>query len=86
VSWLLSTGSSMLTGLAYRRGHESEADCFAVALMARTGGRPEPMADLLLRMEGGAKNGSGDQSWLEFLSSHPATPQRAEALKGGGCQ
>lgn len=87
VSWLLSTGSSMLTGLAYRRGHESEADCFAVALMARTGGRTEPMAELLLRMEGGgAKKGSGDQGWLEFLSSHPATPQRAEALKGGGCQ
>jgi predicted Zn-dependent protease len=89
VSWLLSTGSSMLTGLAYRRGHESEADCFALALMTRTGGRAEPMADLLLRMEGaghdkGAREGGG---WVEFLSSHPATPQRAQAFKGGqGCR
>lgn len=91
VSWLLSTGSSLLTGLAYRRNHESEADCFAVALMARTGGRTEPMADLLLRMEAAAEAKAGgerkakreDGSWIEFLSSHPATPQRAQGLKTG---
>ena len=85
VSWLLSTGSSMLTGLAYRRGHESEADCFALALMNRTGGKTGPMADLLLRMEGGDAKGQQAQegSWVEFLSSHPATPQRAQALKAG---
>ncbi|HEY0823602.1 MAG TPA: M48 family metallopeptidase [Ramlibacter sp.] len=86
VSWLLSTGSSLLTGLSYRRNHEAEADCFAVALMARTGGRTEPMADLLLKVEGdaGAKAPRQDGGWFELLSSHPATPQRAQALKSGG--
>lgn len=85
VSWLLSTGSSLLTGLAYRRNHEAEADCFAVALMTRTGGRTAPMADLLLQVEETAagKGPREDSGWLELLSSHPATPQRAQALKSG---
>ena len=83
VSWLLSTGSSMLTGLSYRRSHEAEADCFAVALMARTGGRTEPLAQLLQHAEGGGKAARGDGGWVELLSSHPATPQRAEVLTGG---
>ncbi|WP_255428380.1 M48 family metallopeptidase [Ramlibacter cellulosilyticus] len=82
VSWLASIGGSMLTGLSYRRSHESEADCFAVALMARTGGRTAPMADLLMKMDHGAKAGES-AGWTELLSSHPATPQRAEALKRG---
>jgi Zn-dependent protease with chaperone function len=95
VSWLLSTGSSLLTGLSYRRNHETEADCFAVALMTRTGGRAEPMADLLLKVESDAgdkasrsgKTGEAprqEAGWFELLSSHPATPQRAQALKSGG--
>jgi Zn-dependent protease with chaperone function len=83
VSWLASLGGSMLTGLSYRRGHESEADCFAVALLARTGGRAAPMADLLLKMDSGAKAGDSG-GWMDFLSSHPATPERARILKSGG--
>jgi len=82
VSWLASVGGSMLTGLSYRRGHETEADCFALALMARAGGPTQPMADLLLKMDKGAKEGE-PAGWTEFLSSHPATPQRAMALKRG---
>jgi hypothetical protein len=31
VSSLVSIGGSLLTGLAYRRNHETEADCFAAA-------------------------------------------------------
>jgi Zn-dependent protease with chaperone function len=85
VSWLLSSGSSLLTGLSYRRSHETEADCFAQALMTRTGGRTEPMADLLLQMESsaGKKQRTDNNSWMELASSHPATAQRAQALKSG---
>ena len=82
VSWLASVGGSMLTGLSYRRNHESEADCFASALMTRGGGKTAPMADLLMKMDRGAKEGQG-AGWTEILSSHPATPQRAAALKAG---
>lgn len=83
VSWLLSGGSSLLTGLSYRRSHETEADCFAVALMARTGGQTGPMADLLLRIDGNGKAPAQDARWFDLLSSHPATPERARALKTG---
>lgn len=48
VSGLLSTGSALLTGLAYRRNHEREADCFTIALMGHARLPTAPMADLLL--------------------------------------
>jgi Zn-dependent protease with chaperone function len=82
VSWLASVGGSMLTGLSYRRSHESEADCFAIALMARTGQSTTPMADLLMKMDHGAKPGD-KPGWSELLSSHPATPGRVDALRRG---
>ncbi len=48
VSGLLSTGSALLTGLAYSRSKEREADCFAIALMGQARLPTAPMADLLL--------------------------------------
>lgn len=82
VSWMASMGGSLLTGLSYRRGHETESDCFAVALMQRNGGQAKPMADLLMRMDKGAQEGE-KAGWSEWLSSHPATPERAVALRSG---
>ena len=85
VSTLVSMGGSVLTGLAYRRGHEAEADCFALDLLARGRTPSPPMADLLLKMEKDA-GVDGMPGWTEFLSSHPATPERALALRDGrGC-
>lgn len=91
VSVLVSTGGSLLTGLAYRRGHEAEADCFAATLMRKAQLPTTPMADLLLGMEaerGGKKAAEGDASWMTLLSSHPDTGARARSLKAGrieGC-
>jgi Zn-dependent protease with chaperone function len=100
VSTLVSMGGSLLTGLAYRRSHETEADCFAAALMRKAQLPAAPMADLLLAMEQArerpttapAKQGAGspqDSSALaSLLSSHPATAERARLLKQGrqqGC-
>jgi Zn-dependent protease with chaperone function len=95
VSSLLSIGASMLTGLAYRRNHETEADCFAVALMRKAQQPTAPMADLLLGMEGerggeaakkeATTSGGGIAN---LLSSHPQTAERALKLKEGrveGC-
>jgi Zn-dependent protease with chaperone function len=91
VSSIVSMGGSLLTGLAYRRGHETEADCFATALMRRAGLPTAPMADLLLGIEAvatGTKPGAApqDSSWMNLLSSHPETPQRARDLKDGKAQ
>jgi Zn-dependent protease with chaperone function len=90
VSSLLSVGGSLLTGLAYRRGHEGEADCFAVALMRQAGLPTAPMADLLLQLDGRGRAAAGAQGageagsgWGSLLSSHPETPQRARDLKEG---
>ena len=50
VSTLVSTGSSLLTGLAYQRGHEREADCFAIAVLKQSNISTAPMGELLLAM------------------------------------
>jgi Zn-dependent protease with chaperone function len=97
VSHLLSIGSSVLTGLSYRRKHEAEADCFALALMRRSGLATAPMGDLLLGL-GEAKGAAGTPpekrksastagSGLgDLLSTHPATAERARLLKQGLAQ
>lgn len=51
VSSIVSFGSSLLTGLSYRRSHETEADCYAVAMMKKAGLPTKPMTDLLLSIE-----------------------------------
>jgi Zn-dependent protease with chaperone function len=87
MSSIVSIGASMLTGLAYRRSHETEADCFAVALMRRAGLPTAPMGELLLKAEGVEKAKSGEgASWMSVLSSHPETPQRARDLQDGAAQ
>ena len=51
VSSLVSMGASMLTGLSYQRSHETESDCYAIAMMRQAGLPTAPMADLLLGIE-----------------------------------
>jgi len=85
VSSLVSGGASLLTGLAYSRRHETEADCYAVALLRGAGLPTAPMADLLLGIEGAAMRQAGGADWF---STHPDTARRAERLKAGapmGC-
>jgi Zn-dependent protease with chaperone function len=91
VSTLLSMGGSLLTGLAYRRNHETEADCFAAVLMHKARLPAAPMADLLLGIAGArapGKPADGGGGLASLLSSHPETALRARKLKQGqveGC-
>ncbi|KRD16424.1 MULTISPECIES: M48 family metallopeptidase [Acidovorax] len=48
VSAIVSTGASVLTGLAYSRSHEREADCYAIAVMGQAALPTAPMGKLLL--------------------------------------
>lgn len=90
VSGVVSAGSTLLTGLAYQRSHEREADCFAIALMADGQLPTQPMADLLLAIardsRKDAKAGEEDKAlgplW-SLLSSHPDTEARARELRAG---
>lgn len=81
VSSVVSFGAAIVTGLAYRRGHESEADCFALALMRDAKLPTKPMAELLLRLDDApAAKGS---AIFNLLSSHPETRERAARLASG---
>ncbi|WP_225780957.1 M48 family metallopeptidase [Xenophilus sp. Marseille-Q4582] len=99
VSSLVATASTVLTHLAYRRDHEREADCFAVALMRQAGLPVAPMADLLQTIDGpprpakekaggapgadGATPVPGESAGADWFSSHPDTAGRAQALRAG---
>ena len=48
VSGVVSTGATVLTGRAYSRNHEREADCYAIALMGHAALPTAPMGKLLL--------------------------------------
>ncbi|WP_342721397.1 M48 family metallopeptidase [Acidovorax sp. FHTAMBA] len=58
VSAIVSTGASVLTGLAYSRNHEREADCYAIALMGQAALPTAPMGKLLLAI---AKDEADDE-------------------------
>ena len=94
VSTLLSSGASLLTGLAYQRGHERESDCFAIALMRQAGLGTAPMADLLGGIEAGGAAAPGPAASApkpaaqpgrraDWFSTHPDTAGRAERLRAG---
>ena len=61
VSTVVATGSTLLTGLAYQRGHEREADCFAIALLKSSNMKTAPMGDLLLTMAADQKKRKSDK-------------------------
>lgn len=76
-----------LLGSAFSRGHETEADAYAFALLARRGIDPAAFGAILERIAGGA---GADEGVLGYVSSHPATRRRVEAARraavGGGGQ
>ena len=91
VSSVVAMASTVLTGLAYRRQHETESDCFALALMAQAQRPTAPMGDLLLGMSQQEDTPHPEtpdaqpqrSSMADWLSTHPATPERAALLRAG---
>jgi Zn-dependent protease with chaperone function len=83
LSTVVASGSALLTGLAYHRDHETEADCYAVALLRHAGVPTQPMADLLLAIDADAHAHTDAPAWTTLLSSHPDTPARAMKIKEG---
>ncbi len=83
VSGVVSTGATVLTGRAYSRNHEREADCYAIALMGHAALPTAPMGKLLLAIarEDEAedkKRKPGEPTASANERSSPA-PQPAEA-------
>ena len=82
VSQVLTVAAALPTLLlhaAYSRDFEREADAEAVALLPKIGVEPGRLADMLERL-GRAHRGEAAIGWL---SSHPATPERVEAIRNG---
>ncbi|WP_395447322.1 M48 family metallopeptidase [Aminobacter sp. UC22_36] len=74
---LLIQGSALMT-LSYSRGAEAEADRFSVELMHKAGRDPAAIARFFELL----RDKLGDSEETDFLSTHPATPERiAETLR-----
>lgn len=84
----VSSVSAMLTAAPalieakHSRDFEREADAFARQWLARQGIPSHRFDDILCRME--AEHGTGSDGIGEYLSSHPATGERARCAAGSG--
>jgi Zn-dependent protease with chaperone function len=66
-----------LLSLKFSRGDESEADLVGLELAARAGYDPQASVSLWRKMG----QATGDRGGLEFLSTHPAGPERIRELE-----
>ena len=86
VSGIVSTGASVLTGLAYSRNHEREADCYAIDLMHHAALPTAPMGKLLLAIAHDDEEKEADRK--EAAADSPAatssTPASGAAAGGKG--
>lgn len=75
-------GSDVFVALPYSRAHEFEADRYGLNYMARAGYDPREAIAFWKRMQEYAdKNGGESPAWFNFLSTHPTTPERIQALE-----
>lgn len=76
----LALAKAKLTIAAFSRAQEFEADQMGVGMSARAGFDPYGAARILTDMQRNAdiKTASGDPRTVDFLSSHPATPERVK--------
>lgn len=68
---------SALVSLSYSRSAEAEADRYSVELMHKAGHDPAAITRFFELL----RDKLGDRSNQDFLSSHPATPERIEETK-----
>jgi predicted Zn-dependent protease len=78
----LALAKSKLTMAAFSRAQEFEADGIGVGMSARAGfdpfGASRFLTDMQRNAEIKAAGGNADPRALDFLSSHPATPERVQ--------
>jgi Zn-dependent protease with chaperone function len=98
VAWWLGDFSPLIAGAPaallqarHSRALETEADAEAARVLRSIGISPSRLADILERMarqHGERTDGKGeaasDEEMTDFLSSHPATRRRIQALRGEG--
>ncbi|WP_018311328.1 M48 family metallopeptidase [Cupriavidus sp. UYPR2.512] len=82
---LAGVPAAMLT-LRYSRDHEREADAFAIEVMQRNGLPPAALADVLVKLDNrrGAASDAEPERGQDFMSTHPQTQARIDALRRAG--
>jgi Zn-dependent protease with chaperone function len=79
---VMATVPVALASLSFSRSHETEADCYALQMLARAGQSTEPLAQLLETISKGQRDQRGAGSGMAgVLSSHPSTPERVQLLR-----
>jgi Zn-dependent protease with chaperone function len=79
---VIATVPVALASLSFSRSHETEADCYALQMLARAGESTEPLAKLLETISKGHEDTSGHGGGMAgVLSSHPSTPARVQLLR-----
>lgn len=79
---LVTAVPAALIGASYSRDFESEADLYALKMMDQHHLNTVHFANFLQRLaDSTGEEVSGKHSWQDFLSSHPATYKRIQAVK-----
>lgn len=85
---LIASAPAAILQARHSRELESEADALAAKLLERQGIAPSRLADALERLASAhgelpaAEKKSDERDWSDYLSSHPATRERIQALRG----
>ncbi|MEO8040637.1 MAG: M48 family metallopeptidase, partial [Betaproteobacteria bacterium] len=86
VSSLAASVPAALLQARFSRDHERAADAYGARMLRANGMSPALLADMLEKLEKshGNPNAATDRNRAsDYLSSHPATRERIEALRGG---
>jgi hypothetical protein len=81
LSGLLAAAPVALLQSRYSRDFEKEADAYAVRLLKANGLSPALLADALEKLALAHGQRTGERHWIDYLSSHPATGERLQALR-----
>ncbi|MEZ5320419.1 MAG: M48 family metallopeptidase [Vicinamibacterales bacterium] len=81
VSAVMASVPMMLLDARYSRAFEREADAYAVRVLRDNGIPPGAFADLLERLQAG-RDRADAAAPPAYLSTHPATADRIEAIRG----
>ena len=83
VTSVLAAAPVLLAALSFSRGHELEADCYALVTLQRAGVSAAPLASLLETIAAAPARNAADPVFnpRDVLSSHPSTAARAQLLR-----
>ena len=93
VSAIMAALPTVYAQAAYSRDHETEADGFALELMAEVGQDPRDFAAIMRKLQTALGEGAEDDAW-RYIASHPPTSDRIarfeaaadSAARGGGAR